>query len=60
MAVIKHLLRYVTGTLDYGLFYPRGNGGGFGVPGYSDLAGDTDDSKIMLGIIFFLSNYPLT
>jgi hypothetical protein len=31
MAAIKHLLRYVAGTLDYGLFYPRGCGGNLGV-----------------------------
>jgi hypothetical protein len=37
MAVIKHLLRYVAGTLDYGLFYPRGNGGG-GALGFLAIA----------------------
>jgi hypothetical protein len=48
MSAIKHLLWYVAATVDYGLFYPRGCGGRFGVLGYNDndLAGDTDGSKI--------------
>jgi hypothetical protein len=62
MAAIKHLLWYVADTLDFGLFYPRGNGGSFGVLGYSDsdLAGDTNDNKSTSGIIFLLGNYPVT
>jgi hypothetical protein len=58
MAVIKHLLRYVAGTLEYDLFSPRGSGGSFGVLGYSDndLAGDADENKSTSGMIFFLGD----
>jgi hypothetical protein len=62
MAAIKHLLRYVAGTLEYGLFYPRGSAGRFAVLGYndSDMAGDSDDSKSTSGVIFFLGDNPAT
>jgi hypothetical protein len=62
LAAIKHLLRYVAGTVQYGLFYPRGNGGAFGVLGYndSDLARDVDDSKSTSGMVFFLGNNSAT
>jgi hypothetical protein len=60
MAAIKHILRYVAGTLDFGLFYPRGNGGDLGILGYSDsdMAGDVDDTKSTSGMIFFLGDNP--
>jgi hypothetical protein len=62
MGAIKHLLRYIAGTVDYGLFYPRGRGEGFGILGYSDsdMAGDVDDSKSTSGMIFFLGENPAT
>jgi hypothetical protein len=62
MAAVKHLLRYVAGSLGYGLYYPRGNGKTDGVLSYSDsdMAGDIDDSKSISGMIFFLGNNPAT
>jgi hypothetical protein len=58
MVAVKHLLRYISGSLDYGLYYHRGSGGTPGVLGYSDsdMAGDIDDSKSTSGMLFFLDN----
>jgi hypothetical protein len=62
MGAIRHLLRYIAGTVDYGLFYLRGRGEGFGILGYSDsdMAGDVDDSKSTSEMIFFLGENPAT
>jgi hypothetical protein len=61
MAVVKHLLHYVAGTLDLGLFYPR-EGGSLRILGYSDsdMSGDADDSKNTSGMIFFLGGNTVT
>jgi hypothetical protein len=55
---VKHILRYVAGTLDYGLHYTRAPGTTRFV-GYcdSDLAGNIDTSKSTSGTMFFLGNY---
>jgi hypothetical protein len=52
--VVKRIIRYVVGTLDHGLYYPRCPGEAHLV-GYSDSdhAGDIDTSKSMSGILFF-------
>jgi hypothetical protein len=52
---VKRIVRYVAGTLDHGLFYPRCPGAAHFV-GYSDIdhAGDIDTSKSTSGILFFL------
>jgi hypothetical protein len=62
MAAIKHLFSYVASTVDSGLFYPRGHGGGFGFLGYSgsDMARDIEDNKSTSGMIFFLGDKPTT
>ncbi|WVZ84662.1 hypothetical protein U9M48_031667 [Paspalum notatum var. saurae] len=46
-ATVKHLLRYVAGTVDYGVVYPRHNGGKAELIGYidNDMAGDIDGRK---------------
>jgi len=36
LAAVKHLLRYVAGTRDYGLVYPRGSRGELELIGFSD------------------------
>jgi len=56
MAAVKHLLRYIVGTIEYGIIYPKLSGGDNSLIGYSesDLGGDTDDRKSTTGIIFFL------
>jgi hypothetical protein len=52
---VKRIIRYVAGTLDHGLHYPRCPGAADFV-GYSDSdhAGDIDTSKSTSGIMFFL------
>ena len=52
---VKRIIRYVAGTLDHGLYYPRCPGKAHFV-GYSDSdhAGDIDTSKSTSGILFFL------
>jgi len=56
MAAVKHLLRYIAGTIEFGLVYPKLSRGDNSLIGYSDsdLGGDTDDRKSTTGIIFFL------
>ncbi|WVZ92507.1 hypothetical protein U9M48_038564 [Paspalum notatum var. saurae] len=51
LAAVKHLLRYVAGTVDYGVVYPRHNGGKPKLIGYSDsdMAGDIDGRKCTRG-----------
>lgn len=58
---VKHLLRYVAGTLDHGCAYEHGEGA-LWLTGYSDSdhAGDTDDRKSMTGVIFFLGKSPVS
>jgi hypothetical protein len=61
MAAMKHLLRYVAGTIDYGLAYTRSDAD-LALVGYSDsdMAGDIDDRKSTSGMIYFLDNNPVT
>jgi hypothetical protein len=58
LTVVKRILWYVAGTPDYGLLYPRGNGGGLHILGYndSDMVGDIDDCKSTSGVVFFLGD----
>jgi hypothetical protein len=60
-AAVKHLLRYIAGTLDHGCAYTRGNGAPE-LLGYSDSdhAGDIDDRKSATGVIFFLGGSPVS
>jgi hypothetical protein len=46
---VKRVLRYVVGTMDYGLLYPRGKSGSFKLLGYSDsdMAGDIDEAEAL-------------
>jgi hypothetical protein len=55
---IKHILRYIAGTLDYSLRYERRSGASHLVDYCdSDFVGNIDMSKSTSGILFFLSNY---
>jgi hypothetical protein len=53
---VKRIIRYVAGTLDHGLHYPRCPGAAHFV-GYndSDHTGDINTSKSTSRILFFLS-----
>ena len=61
-AAVKHLLRYVAGTLDLGVFYRRGRSDGHQLIGYSDsdYAGDIDDRKSTSGMLYCLGSSPIT
>jgi hypothetical protein len=56
LAAVKHLLRYIAGTIDYGLVYPKSAKGTNRITGYSDsdYGGDVDERKSTTGVIFFL------
>jgi hypothetical protein len=60
-AAVKHLLRYVAGTLDHGCVYSCGKGE-LKLTGFSDSdhAGDTNDRKSTTGVIFFLGTSPVS
>jgi hypothetical protein len=62
LAAVKHILRYIAGTIDYGVFYPRRKGDRAELHGYSDsdLAGDLDSRKSTSGVLFFLGKSPIS
>jgi hypothetical protein len=52
---VKRIIRYVAGTLDHGLYYPRCPGEAHFIRySDSDHAGNIDTSKSMSGTLFFL------
>jgi hypothetical protein len=61
LSSVKHVLRFVAGTCDVGLFYPRKKGDNAEITGYtdSDLAGDLDSRKSTSGVLFFLGRSPI-
>ena len=56
LAAVKHILKYVKGSLDYGCCYERKEGTALRLYGYSDsdMAGDVDDRKSTSGVMFYL------
>lgn len=62
LAAIKHILRYIAGTRDWGLMYRRKKGDQLVLLGFSDsdLAGDVDSRKSTTGVIFFLGESPIS
>jgi hypothetical protein len=61
MEALKHLLRYVAATTDFGLQYDRCEWE-LRLLGYSDsdLAADIDGRRNTTGVLFFLGNSPVT
>jgi hypothetical protein len=57
MAAVKHVLRYVSDTLNWGLHYSRGADNA-PLIGYcdSDLGGDIDTRRSTTGVMLFLGN----
>ncbi|XP_039780743.1 uncharacterized mitochondrial protein AtMg00810-like [Panicum virgatum] len=62
LVAVKHLLRYVAGTRDYGLVYPRRSIGELELIGFSDsdMAGDVDGRRSTTGVLFFLGACPIS
>ncbi|XP_042033570.1 secreted RxLR effector protein 161-like [Salvia splendens] len=58
--VAKRILRYLKGTIDYGLLYSATND--YMLVGYSDSdwAGDTDDRKSTSGYVFYMGDTAFT
>jgi hypothetical protein len=56
----KIILRYVKGTINFGLFYPSSNE--FKLVGYSnsDWGGDVDNRKSTTGFVFYLGSSAFT
>ncbi|KAL5812625.1 hypothetical protein ACOSQ3_027575 [Xanthoceras sorbifolium] len=56
----KRILRYIKGTIDFGLFYSISND--YKLVGYSDSdwGGDIDDRKSTSGFVFFMGNTAFT
>ncbi|KAL5843259.1 hypothetical protein ACOSQ4_009217 [Xanthoceras sorbifolium] len=56
----KRILRYIKGTIDFGLFYSISND--YKLVGYSDSdwGGDIDDRKSTSGLVFFMGNTAFT
>jgi hypothetical protein len=61
LSAVKQVLRFVAGTCDIGLFYPRKKGDNTQIIKYtdSDLAGNLDSRKITSGVLFFLGRSPI-
>ncbi|RLM86324.1 hypothetical protein C2845_PM04G09570 [Panicum miliaceum] len=62
-AAVKRILRYMAGTLSYGLHYKKGEGKkNTKLVGYtdSDMAGNIDTRKSTSGCIFFLGSCPIS
>ncbi|XP_062186667.1 secreted RxLR effector protein 161-like [Phragmites australis] len=62
LVTVKHLLRYISSTIDYGILYSKRGSGELCLTGYSDsdFRGDVDDRKSTTGIVFFLDDMPIS
>jgi hypothetical protein len=56
---VKHILRYITGTLEFGCSYGGESGKLIGYSD-SDMASDVDSRKSTTGVLFFLGNNPVS
>jgi hypothetical protein len=60
LVAVKHLLRYIAGTLNHGCVYLRGDGEELTGFSDSDHAGDKDTRKSTSGVLFFLGSSPIS
>ena len=60
MVAVKQILRYIKGTMGYGIRYAKGGSGD--LIGYSDSSHniDEDDGRSTTGHIFFINEAPIT
>ncbi|KAG6537922.1 hypothetical protein ZIOFF_003025 [Zingiber officinale] len=60
LKIAKRILRYIKGTIDFGLLYSTSNH--FKLEGYSDSdwGGDIDDRKSTTGFVFFMGDTAFT
>jgi hypothetical protein len=60
-AVVKHILRYIKGTTNFGVVYLKERGK-VKILGYSDsdMAGDVDDRKSTSGVAYFFRKSPVS
>ncbi|XP_048232904.1 secreted RxLR effector protein 161-like [Ricinus communis] len=56
LQVAKRVLKYLKGTIEFGIFYKKGGDGELHVYSDSDYAGDLEDRKSTSGYIFLLSS----
>ncbi|XP_074351548.1 secreted RxLR effector protein 161-like [Apium graveolens] len=61
LTIVKRILRYIKGTLSFGLIYSRDSRNNF-LTGYSDsdLVGHVDDKKSNGGMVFYLNESVIT
>jgi hypothetical protein len=61
-AAVKHILRYLKGTVEFGCKYEHGTALKPFLLGYSDsdFAGDTEDRKSTTGVVYFLGSSLVT
>jgi hypothetical protein len=61
MLAVKHILKYVVGTIKWDLQFKKGLGG-LALSGFTDrdYAGDVDSRKSTMGVIFFLCGSPVS
>jgi hypothetical protein len=63
LAAVKRILRYVKGTVDYGILFPSCDvGKKYKLIGYTDASwcSDVDDRRSTAGYIFFINNAPIS
>lgn len=60
-AAVKRILRYIAGTIDYGIIYQRSETPATLVGFFdADMAGDVDTRKSTSGVMFFLGSNPVS
>jgi hypothetical protein len=62
LCAVRHILRFVAGTSNLGIFYPRKSEDEGELMGFtdSDLARDMDERKNTSGVLFFLGRSPVS
>ena len=59
---MKRLLRYIKGTVDHGIVFPKTGGSGLQLTVFSDadMAGDIDGRWSTSGVLVFLRSAPIS